>query len=571
MSHRRVIGCNPAVALATVVFSAVLAAGCAGTRAGSAYRSTPPSATTSWDLSPAQERQAEALAEYATGVSEEFRGDLDAALVRYQRALQLDPRDSRLAIRLGQIYLSKHDLTNAVSVIETSVKANPNEADLLYWLGLVYRTDNQTDKAVTVFRKALKSDPTNVNALGSLLDIYAQQDALAKGIALLDHAFRQKTDASDYWMRLGDFYALIFKQKPTWTTKIDRKRVQTCYEKALALAPDDPDVLMRLGEVYADQGDFQQAADIDARLLAKRPDTPQVREQLALNYLRADEKEKAAAVLEDIIKREPLHYGIYNYLGELYENLDKDEKAISNYQQSIVINPNQLLPYLRAALLQIKLKQFDAAAETLKAAQQKFPAAYQVPYYSGLLFSEKKEYDKAIASFADAETLAAEMPEGAKLDGRFYFYYGAACERAGNLDKAATLFQKSIQLDPEDPAAPNYLGFMWADKGVHLEEALDLIQKAVKLEPDNGAYVDSLGWVFFRLGRTEEALAQLRHAAELMKDDPTVLGHLADVLIKLGRSGEALTVLRRAKELDPDNKDISEKLQKLKDDQSAAH
>ncbi|HUJ71292.1 MAG TPA: tetratricopeptide repeat protein, partial [Verrucomicrobiae bacterium] len=209
--------------------------------------------------------------------------------------------------------------------------------------------------------------------------------------------------------------------------------------------------------------------------------------------------------------------------------------------------------------------------ETLKTAKKKFPTTYHIPYYYGLLYSEKNEYHKAIASFADAETLAAEMPESTKLDARFYFYYGAACERAGDLQRAAPLFQKSIQLDPEDPAAFNYLGFMWADKNVHLEEALDLIQKAVKMEPDNGAYVDSLGWVLFRLGRNDEALVQLRRASELMKDDPTVLGHLADVLLKLGKTDEAFTVLSHAKQVDPNNKEISEKLQKLKGNQSAAH
>ncbi len=571
MFHSRAGARRRAVALAGVVLSALLVTGCATARSGGSGRPATLSGPVPSRLSPAQDRRAEALAESATGVSEEVRGNLDAALDRYQRALQLDPQNAKLAVRLGQISLSKHDLTNAVSVIETSVKANPNDADLLYWLGFMYRTDNQNEKAIVVFQKTLKIDPTNVNALGSLLDIYAQQDAATKGIKLLDHAFHQKTDGSDYWMRLGDFYALISRQKPTWVREIDHLRIQNCYEKALALAPDDTDVLMRLAETYADNGDFRRAAESDAKLLALKPDALQIRERLALNYIRADQKEKAAAILEEIIKREPFHYGIYNYLGELYEELDKDEKALSYYQQSIVINPNQLLPYLHVALLQLKLKQFDAVAETLKTAKEKFPSTYYVPYYYGLLYSDKKEYDKAVDSFADAEALGTEAPEESKLDGRFYFYYGAACERAGDLDKAATLFLKSIQLDPEDHAACNYLGFMWADKSIHLEQALDLIQKALKMQPDNGAYVDSLGWVLFRLGRNEEALTQLRRAAQLMKDDPTVLDHLSDVLQKLGKADEAFTVLRHAKEVDPDNKEISEKFQKLKGNQSAAH
>jgi tetratricopeptide (TPR) repeat protein len=290
-----------------------------------------------------------------------------------------------------------------------------------------------------------------------------------------------------------------------------------------------------------------------------------------MNYIYSNQKEKAAAVIEDIIKREPLHFGIYNLLGEIYENLDQDEKALSNYQQSLVVNPNQLLPYVRVVSMQLHFKQYDAAATTLSTFKEKFPATFFVPYCQALMHSEKKEYAQAAVSFADAESLAATSPGEARLDDRFYFYYAAACERSGDFDKAVSLFRKSIQLDPDNHGACNYLGFMWADKGVHLDEALNLIQKAVRLDPDNGAYIDSLGWVLFKLGRDEEALMQLQRAIELVKDDAVVFDHLADVLLKLGKTDEAIAALRRASELDPGNQQITDKLHKLNASQSAAH
>lgn len=570
MPHRRASARSLKAALLGVVCGVALSA-CSDVTRSRAVEQPGHGRIAETVLTPAEQRHAEALAEYAAGVSDEIRGNLDAALDRYLEALQLDPQNTRLAVRLGQIYVSKRNLTNAVNVLETSLQAVPNNPEVLYWLGFSYRADNRDEKAATAFHQSLKADPNNLNALGGLLEIYMQKEALSEVNKLLDRAFRHKSDTSLYWMRLGDMYVLISKQKPTWSAKINHKRIQDCYEKALALAPDDADVVMRVADAYADNGDFAEAAKAYAKLLAGQPEAPQIRERLALNYIRANQKEKAAAVLEDIIKREPLHFGIYNYLAEVYEDLNQDEKAVSNYQQSIVINPNQLVPYLRLALLQLKLKQIDGAAKTLNAAKEKFPTTCFVPYYFGLLYSEQKEYGKAIASFADAEALVAASPDEMKLDGRFYFYYAAACERAGDFDKAVSLFRKCIQLDPENDGACNYLGFMWADKGVHLEEALDLIQKAVKSDPDNGAYLDSLGWVLFRLGRADEALVQLQRAVTLTKDDATVFDHLADVLLKLGKTEEALLALRRAKELDPDNKKISEKLQKLNGNQSAAH
>ena len=268
-------------------------------------------------------------------------------------------------------------------------------------------------------------------------------------------------------------------------------------------------------------------------------------------------------MLEEIIKRDPLRYDIYNYLGELYEDVQRDDLALSNYQQSLVANPNQLPPSLRIVLLQMKQKHYADALKTLTAAKEKFPTSFQIPYFSGLAYSDMKQYDKAIAAFADAQSLAETATDDVKLDASFFFYFGAACERSGDLAKAEKLFRKSIEMDPEKHAAYNYLGYMWAEKGIHLPEALELIKKAVAKEPDNGAYLDSLGWVLFKLGRLDDALPQLRHAAELEKDDSTVFDHLADVLLKLGKRDEAVQNLRKAVANDPDDKTLAEKLKKL--------
>ncbi|HVM61896.1 MAG TPA: tetratricopeptide repeat protein [Verrucomicrobiae bacterium] len=514
-------------------------------------------------LAPADQRNADALAEYATGYSFEIRGDLDAALEYYSRAVENDPHDTALAIRISQIYATKHDITNAVSVLQSALQANPNDGELAYWLGFVYRTDNQNDNAAAAFRLAVKSQPSNLNALGGLLEVLILQDAEKEAIRLLDRAFHQNIDVGSYWSRLGDFYLAVHRQKPSWNLKIDRKRIQQCYEKALALDPGDTDVELRLADAYTDNGDYQKSADLYAKLLAANPDAPLIRERLAANYLRADQKQKAIAVLEEIIKREPLAFAIYNDLGELYGDLNNTEKAISNYEQSLVIKPNQPEVYAQITALQLDSQKIDEALKTLTTWKEKFPTDFRVPYFTGLIQNDRKQYTNAVASFADAETLARESPEPQKLSSRFYFSYGAACERAGDADKAVALFRKCLELDPEDPIAANYLGYMWAEKGTNLQEALGLIEKAVKLDPKNGAYLDSLGWVLFKLGRNDEALVQMRRAVAAMKDDPVVLDHLAEVLLKAGKTDEAINILREASKIEPDNKDISNRLQQL--------
>lgn len=574
MQHRDKRATARAAALAVAVG---FAAGCAHT-AGQADRGGNKSAR-SWalgkpppplELNAEQERRAQALAHYAAGVSMEINGDRDAALVEYQKSLELDPQHSQLAVNLARIAMGRKQFDKAVAVLETASKANPNSPEPWYGLGIAYQVSDQQQKAVAAFRQTLKLDSTHMGAIRTLREMYLQQELIGDAAKLLEQAWRQQSNNGDYWMRLGDEYAAALRQKPTLAKSVDRARTKQCYEKAIALAPDDPDVVARMADVHADAGDFKAAAQFYARLIALQPNTPNVREKLALNYVQAGQKEKAAAVLEEIIRREPSRYEIYNYLAELYEGLDQDDRAVSNYQLSLVINPNQPDNYVRITGLQIHLKQTDNALRTLATWKEKFPTDYRVPYFHGLIHTDKKQYGEAVASFADAESLALEAPQEVKLNDKFYFSYGAACERAGDLDKATHLFRKCLELNPDNSAAANYLGYMWADKNIHLDEAHDLIKKAIALEPDNGAYVDSFGWVLYRLGRHQEALTQLKRAAELMKEpDPVVHEHLGEILLKLGKRDEAITHLRRAHELDPENKKVTEQLQKLSPDQSS--
>jgi tetratricopeptide (TPR) repeat protein len=514
-------------------------------------------------LSAKEVQRTEAISQYATGVSLEATGGLESALPSYRRSLELDPQNVALAIRLANYYLSRKDTTNAVAVLESATRATPNATEAWLWLGIAHRAAGQIAMAITALRQALKLSPTHLGAVQALAEIHVQDDSLTEAARLLDQAKAARSDDPYYWTRLGDLYAFILKQKPALARLVDRAEIENCYKKALAISADEPEILMRLGDEYAVNNDLKQAADVYARVLALRPDLPNIWEKLIRSYVLTDQKDKVAALLEEIIKRNPFRHEVYNYLGDLYEELGQDDRALSNYEQSLAVKSAQLGPRLRIASLHMKQKKYDEAFATLDQARKEFPTAYEVPYLSAIVRTDKKEYAEAVASFAEAESLAAASKEEGKPDARFYFHYGAACERAGDLDKAAVLFRRSIELNPEMHAAYNYLGYMWADKSIHLEEALQLINKAIALEPDNGAYLDSLGWVLYRLGRYNDALPHLQRAVELVTDDAVVFDHLAELLLKLGRRDEAIKYLRRAREMEPDNKDIAQKLQDL--------
>jgi tetratricopeptide (TPR) repeat protein len=81
----------------------------------------------------------------------------------------------------------------------------------------------------------------------------------------------------------------------------------------------------------------------------------------------------------------------------------------------------------------------------------------------------------------------------------------------------------------------NNLGYSLAERGVRLDDALKLIKKAVELDPQNGAYLDSLGWVYFKMGQYQIAEENMHKALERQPTDPSLHDHLAQLYEKTSR------------------------------------
>jgi predicted Zn-dependent protease len=142
------------------------------------------------------------------------------------------------------------------------------------------------------------------------------------------------------------------------------------------------------------------------------------------------------------------------------------------------------------------------------------------------------------------------------------FAYAAALERSGAWDDAVTQFRNLLAKQPDNAAALNYLGYMFADKGVHLEEARGMLTKAVQLDPSSGAFQDSLGWVYFRLGDLDRAEKYLTEAGRLDPFDASVREHIGDLLRARGDLSRAAEAYRQALANKPEEAGQKERIEK---------
>jgi tetratricopeptide (TPR) repeat protein len=532
-------------------------------------------------LQPENARKADALVDFVEGSRLEENAEMDNALAAYQKVLNVDPGQAELALRVAALLSRQEDFPRAIDVLKDAIKAKPKEPAPYLQLSFIYaKYLKKTEQALKYANQAVALDPRNFDAYQRLFEIEAARGDPKKAVQALERAAGVKSDDPAFWIRLGKLYASVVFKAEVEPKPEDIKRVNDFFRKAVENAGGDSAVLKDVADYFAASQQIQEAIPLYLKVLELQPDDSNAREKLASGFVLTNQRAKAIEMLQEIIKQHPEKYQPYDLLAQLLDEgaralarASQPEpakaefaKAAANYEQSLLINPGRANTCLRLAELLIgPLKESERAVKVLTEARQRFSNAPEFTYYLALALREAKHPQQAVTTFEEALNEAQGENEGT-LNARFYFDYGAAADQAGLYDKAADLFRKSIARDPATAAeAYNYIGFMWAEHNLHLDEAEEMIGRALQLDPNNGAYLDSLGWLHYRKGKYDEALNELLRAAQnLTLDDPIVFEHIGDTYSKLNRVPQALDFWQKASVLDPGNKLLTNKIEKTK-------
>ena len=497
------------------------------------------------------------------GVVHEVNDEPDAALEEYYQAATADAGDEALVLEVSRRLLQKKQPEKALELL-VRASALPNASGAIYArLGLVYSQLGKNEQAIAADRAAIKRTPDALAGYQNLFFNLLQLKQEAEALKLLDEAAKQPAADAEFFLGLSELCQNLALQAPSMKDKADA-RALAALNHAEKLDPADPALRLKLADGFAALGANDQAAELYLELLKKLPDVPFVRERvharLADIYLRGSDHKRASEQLEAVVREDPTNPQAYFFLGSLAFEDKRLAEAADYFSKSILLNPDFEPAYRELAYAQIDLNKTSEALETLDKARKRFPQSFRLEYLTGLAFSRQKGWAEALRHYTAAEVIA-QGSEPRALDELFYFQFGAACERSGDLAQAEKYFQKCLQLKPDFDEALNYLGYMWAEHDMKLEQAHELIEKAVKAEPKNAAYLDSLGWVLFKLKQPKEALDYILKAVELSESpDPTVFDHLGDIYAALQQPDKARESWRKSLALEA-NEDVRKKLE----------
>ena len=527
------------------------------------------------------QRKADALASFVEGARLEEAGELDAALTIYQKVLTVDPGEIELASRVASLLTRQEDYPRAVDVLKDAIKARPKETGPYLQLAYIYAKHlRKPEQAVKFANQAIALDPENIDAYQRIYEIELTNGDPRKALVALDRALKVDSQNGAFWTRLGKLYASILFKPGEEPKPEDLRRVNDVFTRAAETAGEDASILQDVADYFAATQQIQQAIPLYLKVLEFEPEDSKAREKLATGFVLTNQRAKAVELLHEIIAQHPEKYQPYDLLAQILDDEGRAlqranqpeqakaefAKAAAAYEQTLLIRPRHAQTYLRLAELLIgPLRQSERAEKILTEGRARFPGAAEFTYLLAIAQREAKRAPQAVITFEEA-LHEAEASASSFLNARFYFDYGVAAEQAGFYDKAADLFRQSIALDPANAAEVyNYMGYMFAEQNMRLDEAEEAIKKALEVDPDNGAYLDSLGWVNFRKGRYDDALRDLLRAAQILtRDDPVVFEHIGDTYAKLGRVPQALEYWQKAIALGPENKVLAEKIESTK-------
>ncbi|MGR3219994.1 MAG: tetratricopeptide repeat protein [Candidatus Anammoxibacter sp.] len=421
--------------------------------------------------------EVKAYANYCIAISLMLESNWDAAIPYLTKVIAADPLTAKAHLYISSCYFQLHQKELAIEHLEKAAVITPKDFHIHYTLGGMSQSNGNYDKAVTEFELAIGCEIGNnkllySNVLLSLANLYVKKHNVDKAVSCLKEVIN------------------------------------------LNITGDPSMLYYEIGKLYYNNNDIENAKNTFETVKNLNPSIHNVHGFLATCYERLGELEKAISAIKSFIKESPnswnMHVALYRIYTQTKESDLADDhlqKAINILNKRIVLGSNDLREYI--TLGQLLLNQ-DLAKQALTILN------------GGLLLCKDNTEKRDI-----------------------HFMLSNVYYELNQYDNVENELKKTLEIDDNLHQANNFLGYLYAERGRNLDEAIVLIQKALDVQPENAAYLDSLGWAYFKKAtiddkknKTKEALKILKKAARISLD-PEIQEHIGDVYYSYGKWNKA--------------------------------
>lgn len=334
-----------------------------------------------------------------------------AAASCYLTAQALVPNDARWPYYLGHLYRLQGEPVRAAEFFSRALDLRPADTPTLIWLGEMHLDQNRPDQAEPIFLRALAREPGSAAALsGAGRATLAKQD-FARAVDHLERALTaepralslhyslaaayrgmgQLDRASAHVSRRGigrpaprdplmEAYETILQSPLSFETQGLRAleggqvaQAADLFRKGLALAPNSPKLLHRLGTVLFMQGDTAGSVRQFEAALRVAPDFPRAHFGLGMVLNLTGQHAGAIEYFAAAVKHQPDYVEARLALADALQSAGRPQDSLSQFARIVELDPSFAEAWVMYARTLVVLKRYREARDRLNEARRVHP------------------------------------------------------------------------------------------------------------------------------------------------------------------------------------------------------
>jgi len=527
---------------------------------------------------------------FIEGLKQRTLNNLDEAIKIFSRCLEIDSRSSATLYEMANIHVAKGDFQSSMFLLEKAVSLNPDNQYYRLLLIKVYQQNKLYEKAASEYATLSGLFPDNPDypfyqaalltlagkyeqALGiynqlekkmglsepiavGKQQIYLKQNNKPAAYAEIEKLIKVNPSDSKYYGLLADMY-LADK---------NREKALENYTEILRIDPNDGFVHLSIASFYLEVNDSVKAYEHLKQAFKNSSLELETKAQMYMLLV-----QPGPTKLSDAKQLELIHLLIDTHIDDERPRalmvdyyLSKKQFAEAREQLRLVldIKKDAYMYWERLLLINNDLFDWQAMNDDSNKALKYFPEQPLIYILKAVGLLQLKQYDELLSVIDSGIVHAKNDP---KILSQLYTYQAEAYYNLKRFNDAFDVFEKVVELDPENYMAMNNYAYYLSLKGERLGTAENLSAKVVQANPDNATYLDTYAWVFFMKKDYQLAKFYMEIALSKNSEDSAVLvEHYGDILYYLNDKENALAQWKKSLKMGNDTKILQQKIAEKK-------
>lgn len=482
------------------------------------------------------EKTMEAYIDDARAYAENQR--LDAAIVEYKNAIQVQPDAALPRFELGKLYLLQGNYVSAEKELNRALELGYSASEVIPLLSNAYQQSGAENALVDIDHRAegmtaVESVEVGFYKLQALVQLGQTEDAKT----LLNDLVT--IDTSSVYKGLVDSYVFIIARN--YSAALDMTK------QLKAQAPSNKDVLLQLAGLYLQQGDTSEAVGVYEEYVSIYPSDLNRKFVLASLLVESRELEKAEPIVDELMAINGSNPLLNTYKGIIEASNENFASALQYLETAIQNGRSDEVVRLVAGFSAFQIRDFEAAQRHLTMVASNLPDNHPGLRMLAESLLQQGENDEALDVLNRVEmTMDA--------DASLFSKAGYQLLRQGNVVGAQQMVEKTntANLSGEDLARLGVLQLSLNDI-----DGLINIQEAVKQAPESATSQNTLVRALLATGKLDEAREASESWRQAQPNDVKPVIYLANIAVVEKDFDTAESLLVEAETLDATNPEIT--------------